>query len=280
MATLLPVDPEVAERVERLDLPFNRYGIDPYGVDRRALARFFTALRFFAYRYNRVDVHGVEHIPDGAAMLVGNHSGGVALDGGVVLATCFFEREPPRLAQGMVDKFVARLPGAGPMASKVGQFTGLPQHAERLLCDGRLLMVFPEGARGTAKLAHQAHTLVRFGTGFVRLALRASAPVVPMAFLGAGEAFPTVANLPTGGLMGIPYIPVPRWLLAVPRPTRFQLLFGAPMRLSGTGNEDDATIEELVQQVRRRIAYLLQQGQALRDGTLRPDELDLEGDPR
>ncbi len=277
---LVPIDPTVAERVEHLDLPFNRYGIDPYGIDKRALAQFFTALGFFSRRYNQVEAYGVRHIPDGAAMLVGNHSGGVAIDGGMVLATCFFEREPPRLAQGMVDKFVARLPGAGPMAARVGQFTGLPQHAERLLDDGRLLMVFPEGARGTAKLAHQAHSLVRFGTGFLRLALRTGAPIVPMAFLGAGEAFPTIANLPTGGLLGIPYLPVPRWLFALPRPTRFQLLFGAPMRLEGTGNEDDAEIATKVGRVRDRIAYLLEQGQALRDGRLQSDELDLEGEPR
>ena len=146
-----------AERVARLDLPFNRYGIDPYGVDQAELGRFFTALQWLSTKYFHVDPYGLEHVPpSGPAMLVGNHSGGVAIDGAMILATCFFRLDPPRLAQGMADKFISKIPGASQVSARVGQFTGLPEHAERLLRDDRLLMVFPEGARGTAKLAHEA----------------------------------------------------------------------------------------------------------------------------
>ncbi|HJK92953.1 MAG TPA: lysophospholipid acyltransferase family protein [Polyangiaceae bacterium LLY-WYZ-15_(1-7)] len=273
----IPTDPAVAERVARLDLPFNRYGIDPYGVDQAELGRFFTALQWLSTKYFHVDPYGLEHVPpSGPAMLVGNHSGGVAIDGAMILATCFFRLDPPRLAQGMADKFISKIPGASQVSARVGQFTGLPEHAERLLRDDRLLMVFPEGARGTAKLAHEADSLVRFGTGFVRLALKTGAPIVPTAFLGGGDALPTIANLRgLGKLLGMPYVPVPRYLLPVPRPTTFQLLFGAPMRLEGTGDEDDATIAGQVHRVRERIAWLIEQGRALRDGYLPADELEL-----
>jgi 1-acyl-sn-glycerol-3-phosphate acyltransferase len=46
-------------------------------------------------------------------------------------------------------------------------------------------MVFPEGARGTAKLYKERHSLVRFGTGFIRLALETRCPIIPFAFDGA-----------------------------------------------------------------------------------------------
>ncbi|MEM9071478.1 MAG: lysophospholipid acyltransferase family protein [Myxococcota bacterium] len=273
---MLPIDPAVRERVDRLDLPFNQFGIDPYGVDKRELAKFFTALGFFSQRYNRVEAYGVENVPSqGGAMLVCNHSGGVAIDGGMIIATCFFAMEQPRLAQGMVDKFVASLPGAGQIASRVGQFPGLPKHADRLLRDGRLLMVFPEGARGTAKLAKDADSLVRFGTGFVRLALQTGTPIVPMAFLGAGDAFPTVANLRIGRYFGIPYIPIPRYLNPLPRPTTFQLLISKPMQFEGTGGEDDEEIAALVGRVKERVGSLITQGRALRDGNLSEDALEL-----
>ena len=55
----------------------------------------------------------------------------------------------------MVEKFINRIPFASVLASRTGQFTGLPEHAKRLLEEDRLLMVFPEGARGTAKLYTQ-----------------------------------------------------------------------------------------------------------------------------
>jgi len=274
----IPTDPDVAERVARLELPFNRFGIDPYGVDREELGRFFTTLRFASERYFHVDAHGLEHIPPrGAAMLVGNHSGGVAIDGAMVVATCFFQLDPPRLAQGMADKFISRIPGAAQVSARVGQLPGLAEHAERLLADERLLMVFPEGARGTAKLARDAHSLVRFGSGFMRLAMKAGAPIIPLAFLGGGDAMPTVANLyKLGRLVGMPYIPITRYLVPVPKPTRFQLLVSSAMRFEGDGSEDDATIAAHVEQVRRRIAWLLEQGTALRAGHMEPHELELE----
>ena len=43
-------------------------------------------------------------------MLVGNHSGGIAIDGAMVIASCLLEMDPPRLAQGMVEKFINRVP--------------------------------------------------------------------------------------------------------------------------------------------------------------------------
>ncbi len=127
-------------------------------------------------------------------MLVGNHSGGIAIDAAMVVMSCLLEMDPPRLAQGMAEKFINRVPFLGEWASRTGHLTGLPEHAERLLEDDRLLLVFPEGARGTAKLFKDRNTLVDFGSGFVRLALKTKTPIVPVAVLGGGEAFPTIAN--------------------------------------------------------------------------------------
>jgi len=175
-----------------------------------------------------------------------------------------------------VEKFLASLPGSNRFTAKVGQVTGLPKHARRLLEDDRLLMVYPEGARGTAKLHHQSDTLVRFGTGFLRLALSTGSPIVPLAVVGAGDAFPTVANLyKLGKLVGAPYIPIPRYLLPIPRPTTFQILYSAPMTFDGDGTESDDIIAGYVEQVRLRIKWLIEQGRELREGKLDPNDLEL-----
>ncbi len=273
----LPRSPRVVERVERLELPFNRHGVDPYGIDKRELAKFFTLLEFFYKTYFSVEVHGIDHIPPrGRAMLVGNHSGGWAIDALMVIASAFFDLEPPRLAQGMAEKFIQKFPFLGWFSSRIGQFTGLPEHCVRLLEDERLLLVFPEGARGTAKLYRERDSLVGFGTGFVRLALATDTPIVPFAFIGGGEAIPTIANLyRVGEAIGLPYIPVTPYGIAWPLPVTLQILYGAPIRLEGDPNDTDDVIARHVDRIKGRIAHLIRQGRDLREGRLTVAELEL-----
>jgi 1-acyl-sn-glycerol-3-phosphate acyltransferase len=255
---------DIAERVARLELPFDDCGFDPYGISRRHLTIAFRALRLLYRDYFRVRCHGVENIPArGRVMLVGNHSGGVALDGAMVIASCFFELGTPRLAQAMAEKFINRFPFASLWASRTGQLTGLPEHAQRLLEDDRLLLVFPEGARGTEKLWSERWSLVDFGTGFVRLALKTNTPIVPFAFIGGGDAIPTIANLyKVARLVGVPYLPVTPWLLPLPLPVPLSVHYGTPMTFEGNGTEDDRVIERHVEAVKGAIAALIAQGRA------------------
>ena len=260
MATGLGEDIEA--RIARLEIPFNRYGVDPYGASRWHL-RWMMGLFGVLYRhYFSVKVFGIDKVPaHGRAMLVGNHSGGIAIDAAMVMAACFFEKEPPRLAQSMIEKFINKIPFASLWAGRTGQFVGLPEHAVRLLEDDRLLLVFPEGARGTAKLFPERHSLVEFGTGFARLALKTKSPIIPFGFLGGGEAMPTVANAYTlGKLLGVPYVPITPYGLPLPLPAAMQIRFGEPLVFTGDGTEDDDVIQGYVDEVKRRIADLIAEG--------------------
>lgn len=258
---LLPTSASVRARVDRLEIPWNRYGLDPYGVSKDHLAEMFTTFGWFYRNYFRVKCFGASNVPArGRAMLIGNHSGGVAIDGAMLITSCFFELDPPRLAQGMVEKFMSRVPFISARQARTGQFTGLPETAERLLHDDRLLMVFPEGARGTAKLYWERHSLVDFGTGFMRLAMKTRAPIIPVAILGGGEALPTVANSVTlGHLMGAPYVPIPAYLAPVPLPVQMEVHYGAPMEFHGSGSEDDEVVHGHVEAVKRVIATTMRE---------------------
>lgn len=262
----LLVDEEVRERVGRLEIPFNACGVDPYGISRDDLVLNYSALGFLYRHYFRVRAYGVDHVPArGRAILVGNHAGGVGLDAAMVFGSMFFEREPPRLAQGMVAKFMSRMPFLSHRSNRCGQFTGLPENARRLLEDERLLMVFPEGARGTAKLYKDRYSLARFGTGFIRLALRTRTPIIPFGFLGSGSAIPTVMNsYALGKLIGAPYVPITPYLLTVPLPVSLEVHYGEPLRFSGSGAEDDEVINGYVEQVKERIADLVTAGRRSR----------------
>lgn len=274
---LLPIDPEVAARVEALDLQFNKFGVDPFGIDKDELTRSVSAFAWIYRFYFKVDVYGLENVPSrGRAVLIGNHSGGVAIDAMMVMGSMLLDASPPRLPHGMIDKFIHEFPGASQFMARTGQFTGNPDQAKRLLRAERLLLVFPEGARGTAKLAKDADSLVDFGTGFMRLALETKTPIVPFAFVGGGEALPTVANLRRlGRLFGVPYIPVTKWGVLIPKPTRFQLLYGKPMMFEGSGHERDEVVHGMVAQVKERIRDLIQQGRALREKKISEEDLVL-----
>ncbi|MBK8266003.1 MAG: acyltransferase family protein [Nannocystis sp.] len=256
---------DVLERLERLDLPFNQYGMDPYGISKAHLGPFLTLLEGFYRRYFRVHAYGLEHVPDrGAGMLVGNHSGGIPADGGMILASLFLDHEPPRLAHGMVEKFAQEWPFVSQWFSRVGQLPGLPEHAIRLLREGRLLMVFPEGARGLGKLYKDRYNLLRFGTGFMRIALQSKAPVIPMAFIGGEEAMPTLFHANTlAKIVGAPYWPVPPYIVPMPMPLPCEIHYGEPIHFSGTGNEADHVIDGYVERVRDEIAKLIQDGREI-----------------
>lgn len=255
-------DDEVVERIERLDIPFNRYGLDPYGISRDHLAGFFTGLAWFYRHYFSVEVFGIEHVPDqGRALVIGNHSGGIPVDAGMVLTSLLLDKEPPRLGHGMVEKFANKLPVLSQLYSRFGQLTGLPQHAERFLQEDRIVMAFPEGVRGIGKLYQERYQLVRFGTGFMRIALQAKAPIVPFGFVGGEEAFPVMTRLErVGKLVGAPFIPIPHHIIPIPKPIPCQIFYGEPMVFEGDGNEADEVIVAYVEQVKARIASLIEQG--------------------
>jgi 1-acyl-sn-glycerol-3-phosphate acyltransferase len=262
------IDKQVREAVDRLELPFNAMGIDPFGISKADLRLWGMAVGAFYRWYFSVRTRGIEHVPTrGRAMLVGNHSGGIAVDAAMVVVSCLFEMDPPRLAQGMAEKFINRLPFLGEWASRTGHLTGLPEHAERLLENDRLLLVFPEGARGTAKLFKERNSLVDFGSGFIRLALRTRTPIIPVAVLGGGEAFPTIANsYKLGRAFGLPYVPIVAYGLPVVFPAKIEIEYGPPMHFTGTGNEDDAVVHGYVDKVKEVIAGMIDSGARRRRG--------------
>ena len=256
------IDEEIEARVHQLDVPFNRFGLDPYGISREHLSAFFSALNWFYVNYFNVTVVGAEHIPAaGAAMVIGNHSGGIPVDAGMILTSLIKDCNPPRLGHAMAEKFINKLPFMSSLYSRFGQFTGLPEHAIRFLREGRLVVAFPEGVRGIGKLYSDRYKLERFGTGFVRMAMAAKAPVVPFAFVGGEEAFPVLFRLERlGKLVGAPFIPVPTHIIPFPRPISCQIYFGEPMWFEGDGNESDEIVEAHMQQVKAKIASLIERG--------------------
>jgi len=129
-----------------------------------------------------------------------------------------------------------------------------------------LVTVFPEGAKGAGKLYRERYRLARFGRGgYVRMALRSGAPIVPIAIVGAEEIHPVLAKSDVlARLLGLPYFPITPtfpWLGPlglIPLPSRWRIPFGEPIDLSSYP-PDSAEDFHLVSQVSDEVRYIIQQ---------------------
>ena len=252
--------------------------MDPYGIDKNDLIRFLSAFSWVYRFYFKVDVYGLANVPRrGRGVLVGNHSGGVALDGAMAMGSLLLDAEPPRLAHAMIDKFIHQFPGASKFMARTGQFTGNPDQAKRLLLDERLILVFPRGrprhckARGrtpTHSSTSERASCVWPSKRRVRSFLLVSSGVARRCRLSQTSGV-------WGGCSACPTIPVTKWGVLVPKPTRFQLLYGKPMYFEGSGHERDEIVNEMVDQVKDRIRDLIRQGRALRKKAISEEDLEL-----
>jgi 1-acyl-sn-glycerol-3-phosphate acyltransferase len=259
---------DLRTRIAALRLRVNDAGVDPFGFDPDTARHTLSLLLFLHRSYFRTQVFGAETTPPGAAIYVANHSGHLPVDGMLIAASLMLDRNPPVLVRSMVEKWAQTLPFVARWFPRVGQVLGAPDNARRLLLDDNPLLVFPEGVRGISKPFSERYQLAPFGLGFLRLALEARVPIVPVAVVGAEEQYPAVANLKgLARLLGTPSFPLlPQLLLGfpLPLPTRYRIHFGEPLFFDGDPDDDDAVIQGHVDRVRGSIQRMLHRGLAQR----------------
>jgi 1-acyl-sn-glycerol-3-phosphate acyltransferase len=224
-----------------------------------------TLLEFFYRYWFRVEVEGIENVPaQGGGLLVSNHSGALPPDAAMIAKAIREEHRCPRAVHITVEHFFKGYPGFSMLVPKVGCVAAHPANVHRLLYDeGQLVLVFPEGRKGTEKLYKDRYHLRRFGRGgFVAAAMRAKAPIVPVCVVGAEEAAPVFAQLGAlRRLTGLLYFPItptfPHFgLLGMLGylPAKFRIRFLEPIRFDEPGmQEDPALVQTVAHEVRARI---------------------------
>ncbi|MDQ1477883.1 MAG: hypothetical protein QOE62_3112 [Actinomycetota bacterium] len=169
------------------------------------------------YKYwFRVEWEGFEHLPEeGGALLVANHAGAIPPDAPSIMHG--IEKDLGRPVYGLAENLFRTMPVVGTLWSRSGGVAAHPDNAYRLLHDEeRLVLVFPEGTKGTGKHYRDRYRLRRFGRGgFVDIAMRAGVPVIPIAVMGAEETMPVLFKSPRlAKMLNIPYFPVTANMLA------------------------------------------------------------------
>jgi 1-acyl-sn-glycerol-3-phosphate acyltransferase len=246
--------------------------VDEFGLDRSFDARLRPVLDFLYQRYFRIQTEGMDNIPsEGRAVVVGNHSGSIPIDGLMLRTALRIDHPASRDLRWLAEDFLFYLPFAGVFMNRAGAVRACQENAERLLLRDNLIAVFPEGVQGIRKLFRDRYRLQRFGRGgYIRLCLRTRAPLIPCAIIGGEEASPLLYRFDAlADLLRVPYLPVTPTFPALgalgllPAPTKWRIKFGEPIAFDNYGPEaadDDLLVGRLSERVRSTIQSMLDTG--------------------
>jgi 1-acyl-sn-glycerol-3-phosphate acyltransferase len=187
--------------------------------------------------YFRVTCEGVRNVPArGRALLVANHGGVVPYDGAMIRTAILVEHPHPRHARMLVVNWAFAMPFGAMFMSRTGNVLAHPDNAGQLLKRGELVGVFPEGVKGAAKLYRDRYRLRLFGRGgFVNVALKTGAPIIPVAVVGGDDVHPVIHDSRLlARALGLPAFPV---TTALPLPSKWHIAFGKPISTAGFGPE-------------------------------------------
>lgn len=249
--------------------------VDEFGLDEVTLGQMRPILDLFFDHYWRVEVHGVERLPEtGPCLLVANRSGLLPYDG-LMIAHAIERYHPqhPRTRFTVADWLMTQ-PFAQPFLARIGGVRACRENAERLLESGKFTAVFPEGVKGAAKAFRDRYQLQRFGRGgAIRVALESGVPLIPVGVVGAEEAHPILFKWRAPAqVIGLPFLPVtPTFPFmgpfgALPLPSKWVIRFGEPLsidHLEADAAEDELLVTRLTEDLRSEIQVLIDRG--LRD---------------
>ncbi|PID43550.1 MAG: glycerol acyltransferase [Proteobacteria bacterium] len=252
------VSEELDAQLSNLSKSVGSLGYDPWGYNVDANKVGIALIRGLYEKYFRVEAKGIENVPsEGPVLLVANHSGQLPLDGVFIAYAMANRKNNPRLPRAMIERFFPKVPVIGTLLNQVGAVLGDPVNCSKMLDNGELVIVFPEGVRGSGKPFKHRYKLQRFGNGFMHLAMQYNTPVVPVGVVGCEETIPSVGNIkPLAKMLGIPYVSV---ALPFVFPARVTINFGEPISFDSK-IRDEEQVTERVEIVKEKINQLIQKG--------------------
>jgi 1-acyl-sn-glycerol-3-phosphate acyltransferase len=202
--------------------------------------------------YLRVKTEGIENIPDqGPCIIVANHSGYMAFDA-LMIGHQIYQLKK-RLSKIIVHKMWFIRPEISVHAEKMGLVPATLDNGLNILKKGAPLLLFPEGEEGNFKPIRYRYRLRRFRRGFVRLALKTGAPIIPTVVVGGEETHITLSQLRWAkDVIGI-IVPIP--LNVLPLPAKWNIKFLKPIRLGKHPEKADDLkyVTKISQQIRLQL---------------------------
>lgn len=140
--------------------------------------------------YFRCEVEGWENIPDSKVLFVGNHNGLLTFEV-LMLGYAWWKKfGDSRRALGLAHGIVLNYPPFKGILPKLGAIPAHPEVAFHALERGYSLMVYPGGDREAFRPFGERKKIDFYQRkGFIRLALRAGVPIIPIVSIGAHESY-------------------------------------------------------------------------------------------
>ncbi|MBF0450613.1 MAG: acyltransferase family protein [Candidatus Magnetomorum sp.] len=254
----LVVTKEIEALVKRMPKKLGAHGYDPWGYHQDSAEIGLSVLKKIYDYYFRVESFGLENIPKtGSAFVISNHSGQLPIDGTLISTALATNPHGPRAPRVMIERFFPTIPFVYSLLTEMGAVIGDPINCVKMLENDEIIIVFPEGVRGSGKPYRLRYQLQYMGTGFVRIAVQTKSPIVPVGVVGCEETMPSLGSIdPLARLLSIPYVPVAP---PVPLPAKVIINFGKPIYLDGDIDDENEMISK-VDLVKNEINKLIRKG--------------------
>ena len=240
------------------------------------LRDYAPVLGYYYERYFRVEAYGVEHLPRrGPALLIGNHSGGLAApDAAMTLYLWIRQRGRDLPAYGLVDATVFAIKGVNVHVSKCGGVQAHPRMAKQALETGGVVLLYPGGADDSYRPYSRRNEIELGGNkGFIKLALHYGVPIVPIVttahnslmVLDDGKELAQILGLDNKGVERLP-VSISMLGLSVgvnfelPFPVPFKIAVGVPLEFPGLtprAAKDRAIVAQCFEIVQSEMQRLL-----------------------
>ena len=254
----------VDDLLDRFPVNVGSFGFDPWGFNLKGVRSTLGLGKILHEKYFRVETYGLENVPpNGRALIIGNHSGQLPIDGFLLGYSLLTNPHAPRVCRAMMERFVPTVPFISSLFAEVGGVVGDPINCARMLEAEEAIVVFPEGARGISKPFRKRYQLERFGTGFMHLAVNHEAPIIPVGIVGCEESIISLGNpKKLAKRLRIPSAPL---LLPFVWPTKVIIHIGEPMYFEKAVDREDL-MQSYAQDVKSEVNRLIQLGLEKRKG--------------
>ena len=243
--------------------------VDEFGLDEGYLMRARGWLDWLFESWWRVEVSGIELIPDADRVLFVANTAGILPWDALMVAHAVERLHPSgRRPRPLVADWLATLPFSQSRLARMGAVRACTENAERLLLADQWVIAFPEGQKGALKPFRERYRLQRFARGgFVPLAARLRAAIVPVAVVGSEELYPILFEPRLlRRLVGVPVPITPTFPLLgplgiIPLPSQWRIRFGEPIWFDDVAPErltDPLYVNRTREQVRGAIQTLLE----------------------
>ncbi|WP_347358973.1 lysophospholipid acyltransferase family protein [Bdellovibrio sp.] len=221
----------------------------------RVLPRFLLEIM---RKYFRLEIEGVENIPRrGAVVLAPNHSGYSGFD--AILLGHIVQQEAKRVPRVLTHHFWFLTETTAIPANKMGFTEATYENGVNALKKGNAIVLFPEGEQGNFKPTSERYQLQEFKRGFVRMALEAQCPIVPVVVLGAEETHINLKKLKFTKFLKGTVIPLP--LNVIPLPAKWRIRFLEPIALpyKPEAVNDSDLMNEIAQDIQEKMQTAIEE---------------------